>query len=76
MSIDPASEGLTRLATEYGVAGILAVVIMVGGAWLIKYFSDQVKSCHESTKGVVEKNTEAFMGVQIALAKLEARLDR
>lgn len=79
MTADPitavTATSLTQLA-QYGVAGILAVILFVGGAWLIKYFADQVKACHETTKGVVEKNTEAFKGVEIALVKLEARLDR
>lgn len=70
-----AAGGISELA-QYGVAGILAIVMIVGGAWLIRYFADQVKACHESTKGVVEKNTEAFQGVQLALVKLEAKLDR
>lgn len=71
-----AASSLSKLALDYGLAGILLVILIIAAAWLIKYFSDQVKACHEKTSGVVEKNTEAFQGVQIALVKLEARLDR
>lgn len=81
-----AAGGLTGL-TQYGIAGILLLLLLVGGVFMIRYFMDQFKACHENSiqmfkedsainRQVNEKNTEAFHGVQIALAKLEAKLDK
>jgi hypothetical protein len=70
-----AGTGLTHLI-DYGPTGILLALIFAGGIWVVRYFAEQVKSCHTETKRVVEKNTEAFNGVQVALAKLEAKLEK
>ena len=70
-----AATGLTSLATNYGVAGILAVLLIVGGTFMLRYFMNEFKACHDSTKQALDKNTDAFNGVQVALAKLEIKLD-
>ncbi len=81
-----AAGGLTEL-TQYKIAGILLLLLLSGGAFMIRYFMDQFKACHENSieaikaeaalnRAVNEKNTEAFNGVQIALAKLELKLEK
>lgn len=83
--IAPVGTGLTSLATNYGIAGILLMVILVSGGFIVKWLMDQFKACHDNSitqfqaqaelnRGVVEKNTDAFTGVQLALAKIEGAM--
>lgn len=78
--------GLTRLQ-ELGLAGIFLSFILLGGVVALWYFA---RHCEERTerarmayeeeakqsRGVIEKNTEAFHGVQLALVRLEGKIER
>lgn len=68
------AQGISSLI-EYGVLGIVASIALgfsVIVAWvLIK----QAKSCFEGTKEVVANNTRVMHGVEIAITRIEAKLD-
>lgn len=88
--IDPlTAEAVKGLATlpEYGIAGIMLLLLLAGGAFICRFFMQEFKKCHENTISVYKeesalnrevnaKNTEAFRGVELALVKLESRLDK
>lgn len=83
--VESTAHGISALI-EYGVLGTVACIALgfsVIVAWVLV---KQAKSCFEGTKIVVENNTkavtdlkdsnrEALHGVQIALARLETKLD-
>lgn len=71
-----AAGGFDKLILDYGLAGIMLAFLLIGGAFVLRWFMAEFKLCHDSTKQALEKNTEAFQGVQIALAKLEVKLDK
>lgn len=81
-----ATSGLTQLQ-EYGLAGIFLSFLLIGGVLAIRYFAmhcerrteaalDAYQKEAEQSRAVVAKNTEAFQGVQIALVKLESKIDK
>lgn len=70
-----AAQGLTQLA-EYGIAGILAMLLIVGAVFMLRYFMNEFKACHESTRKGLENSTEALNGVKIVLAEIKARMDK
>lgn len=71
---------------EYGVLGSVAVVAL-GFAVIVSWILvNQAKACFEGTKTVVENNTNAIRdldkgqresshGIQLILARLEAKID-
>lgn len=78
--------GLTELQ-QLGLAGIFLSFIFILGGLGLWYFARHCEKRSDAnlgaykeevkeTRGVVEKNTEAFNGVQIALARLEGKLDK
>lgn len=77
MSPDPitsaAGVGLGELA-NYGLAGILLMILLASGAWLVRYFATSVRDCHAQTKTALDKNTEAFIDLKTTLAKIEGLL--
>lgn len=81
-----AAKGLGTL-TEYGIAGLLFLLLAVGTVFVLRYFMQHCeKRTDETFKALaelndrstqaVEKNTDAFHGVQLAIVKLEARLEK
>ena len=73
--------------TEYGIAGILLLVIFAGGAFVCRWFMEAFKECHNSTKAAIEKSDKVHLEVSekvsasintlsIAVAKLEVKLDK
>lgn len=84
---EAAGTGLTHLATDYGIAGILGVLLIVGSVYIIRYFMNHCekrtdialtsfKEESSNNRAVIDKNTEAFHGVQLALTEMKARLDK
>lgn len=80
----PTINGLTQMQ-QLGLAGIFLSFIFIGGIAAIWYFS---RNCDKRTeasitafqsessanRAVIEKNTEAFNGVQVALARIEVKV--
>ena len=77
--------GLTELQ-QLGLAGVFLSFIFILGGLGLWYFARHCEKRSDAnleaykeevaqTRNVVEKNTEAFNGVQIALARMEARRD-
>lgn len=83
--VESTAQGLSALI-EYGVLGTVACIALgfsVIVAWVLV---KQAKACFEGTKTVVENNTNAIRdldkgqresshGVQLILARLEAKID-
>lgn len=61
---------------DFSIAGASIVVLLLSGAYILRYFMNQFKDCHESTKKGLDATTEALNGVRLVLAKIEARLER
>lgn len=77
---------LTPLA-EYGMTGLLLMVIFAGGAFVCRWFMDAFKDCHNSTKAALEKSdmvhrevsdkvSSSINTLSVAVAKLEAKLEK
>lgn len=77
--------GLTQLQ-QLGIAGIFLSLLLIGGIFMLKYFMNDCQKRHETAvnmwredarenRAVIEKNTEAFHGVQIAIVKLESKIE-
>lgn len=82
----PAVTGLTTLQ-EYGLAGLFLSLILIGGVVAIRYFAshceqrtqavlDAYKGEANQNRAVIEKNTEAFHSVQMAIVKLEGKIEK
>lgn len=80
----PTVYGLTQLQ-QLGLAGIFLSFIFIGGLIAIWYFSHHCDKRTEASisafkdesaanRAVIEKNTEAFNGVQVALARIEVKV--
>ena len=79
-----AVSGLTELQ-QLGIAGIFLSFLLIGGIFMLKCFMNDCQKRQESAidmwredakenRAVIEKNTEAFYGVQIAIVKLEGKI--
>tara|TARA_A200000113_G_scaffold221307_2_gene232960 strand:+ start:2697 stop:2966 length:270 start_codon:yes stop_codon:yes gene_type:complete len=80
-----AATGLTEL-TQYGLAGIFLMLLLAGGVWVLRYFMGEFKACKEENRefaeklmqqntSVIDKNTEAFHGVRLALTELKGKVE-
>lgn len=78
MEIDPivssTAQGMTAMI-EYGVLGAVACVAIGFSIMVMWVLIKQAKACFEGTKEVVKNNTDALHGVQIALTRIETKLD-
>lgn len=83
---ESALNGLTSLQ-QLGLAGIFLSFLLMGAIVAIWYFArncdrrteasiQAFKDESSSNRHVIEKNTDAFNGVQIALARIESRMDK
>lgn len=81
-----AASGLSDL-TQYGLAGVLLMLLLIGGVFIIRYFMNEFKACKEEnskfaqqlidqSSKVIDKNTEAFHGVTLALTELKAKIEK
>lgn len=79
MQIDPiissTASGISAL-TEYGILGAVACVCLGVSIMAVWVLLTQAKACFEGTKQAVDNNTQALHGVQLALAKIEARISK
>lgn len=84
--ITTAATGLTSLQ-QLGIAGIFASLLIIGAVYMLKYFMNDCQKRHESAvsmwredakenRAVIQKNTEAFQSVQIAIVKLESKIEQ
>lgn len=78
--------GLTKMQ-ELGLAGIFLSFLLIGAGLAVWYFA---RHCERRTslateafqaeaaqnRAVIEKNTSAFQGVQIALVELRGKVER
>lgn len=80
-----AAGNITQLA-EYGIAGLLAGLLIIGAVFMLRYFMQHCEKRTDMAMSSLEKlndrqievtkgNTEALHGVQIALAELKSRGD-
>ena len=83
---DATLQGLTQ-TQQLGLAGVFLSFIFIGGICAIWYFAHNCDKRTEASvtafknesaanRSVIEKNSEAFNGVQIALARIEVRIDK
>lgn len=81
-----AAQGLTTLQ-EYGLAGLFLSLLIIGSIFVLRYFMNDCQKRHEDAVNMwkedaklnrdsIDKNTEAFHGVQLALVKLEVKLEK
>jgi hypothetical protein len=81
-----AASGLTKMQ-EFGLAGIFLSLLLSGGVFAVWFFArhcekrtDAALSAYheqaERSDAVAEKVTTALHGVQIALVKLESKIER
>lgn len=84
--IQSTATGLTQMQ-ELGLAGIFLSLLLSGGIFAVWFFArhcekrtetalDAYKEEAERSRTVVEKNTEAFHGVEKALVRLEVKIER
>lgn len=82
----PTITGLTSLQ-EYGLAGLFLSFILIGGVIAIRYFASHCEKRTEAVltaykdeahqnRLVIEKNTEAFHGVQMAIVELKGKVEK
>lgn len=80
-----AVSGLTEIQ-QLGIAGIFLSLLLIGGIFMLKYFMNDCQKRQESAinmwredakenRSVIEKNTEAWHGMQIAVVKLESKIE-
>jgi len=73
--LSTAASGLSGLS-QYGIAGIMLMLLLAGGLFILRFFMAEFKACHDATKETLDKNTDAFRGVEMALVKLQSQLDK
>lgn len=61
---------------DFSIAGSCIVLVILTLAYVARYFMNEFKNCHESTKKGLDATTEALNGVKLVLAKIETRLER
>lgn len=70
-----AAQSLGKIA-DFSIAGAAIVLVIVILAYIARYFMNEFKNCHETTRKGLDATTEALNGVKIVLAKIETRLER
>ena len=70
-----AASGLSSIA-EMGVAGVFLMLLLVGGIFILRWFMNEFKACHENTARGLDNSTEALNGVKIVLAEIKAKLEK
>lgn len=61
---------------DFSIAGASIIVLLLSGAYILRYFMNEFKECHNATKEALQKNTDAFKGVELVLARIETRLTK
>lgn len=84
--VEPTINGLTQMQ-QMGLSGIFLSFLFIGAITAIWYFArncdrrteasiEAFRTESQANREVVSKNTEAFQGVQVALARMEVKLDK
>lgn len=61
---------------DFSIAGASLVLVIVTLAYVARYFMNEFKNCHESTKKGLDATTEALNGVRLVLAEIKVKLER